>query len=103
MRFSSSLRLGLSICVLACASVQAQTPAPKEIAVHAGRLIDVRNGQVTKDAYIVIQGKRIKAISTSAPSGDTVIDMSRFTIVPGLIDCLRTSFRTRQRSRKANT
>lgn len=87
MRLSSSLRLGLSLCFLACISAQAETAASKEIAVHAGRLIDVRSGQVTKDAYIVIQGDRIKAISSSAPSGDAVIDMSRYTIVPGLIDC----------------
>ena len=66
---------------------QAQTTAPKEVAVHAGRLIDVRSGQVTNNAYVVIQGDRIKAITNSAPQGDAVIDMSRYTIVPGLIDC----------------
>jgi imidazolonepropionase-like amidohydrolase len=69
-----------------CLTCNAQTPAPKEIAVHASRLIDVRSGQATKDAYVVIQGERIKAIATSAPAGDAVIDMSRYTIVPGLID-----------------
>jgi imidazolonepropionase-like amidohydrolase len=80
-------------CLLLCIStiaifrVEAQTPAPKEIAVHAGRLIDVRSGQVTQDAYIVIQGERIKGISNNAPAGDVVIDMSRYTLVPGLIDC----------------
>jgi imidazolonepropionase-like amidohydrolase len=66
---------------------QAQAPASKEIAVHAGHLIDVRTGQVAKDAYIVIEGERIKAIANTAPAGDTIIDMSGYTIVPGLIDC----------------
>ena len=64
----------------------AQTPAPKEIAVHAGRLIDVRTGQVTQDAYIVVKGERIESIGTSAPQGVAVVDMSKYTIVPGLID-----------------
>jgi imidazolonepropionase-like amidohydrolase len=73
--------------IITTANTQAQTPPPKEITVHAGRLIDVRNGQVTNDAYIVIQGDRIKSIATSAPSGDTVIDMTKYTLVPGLIDC----------------
>jgi len=81
------LRLSFAFSAIACIVVQAQVSPSKEIAVHAGRLIDVRNGQVTKDAYVLIQDERIKAITTSAPKGDAVIDMSRYTIVPGLIDC----------------
>jgi imidazolonepropionase-like amidohydrolase len=81
------LRLSFAFTAIACIVVQAQVSPSKEIAVHAGRLIDVRNGQVTKDAYVLIQDERIKAITTSAPKGDAVIDMSRYTIVPGLIDC----------------
>jgi imidazolonepropionase-like amidohydrolase len=87
VRSDNRLRFLSILCALACFAVQAQSATPKELAVHAGRLIDVRNGQVTKDAYILIQGDRIKAIATSAPKNDTVIDMSRYTIVPGLIDC----------------
>ena len=61
-------------------------PAPKQIAVHAGRLIDVRSGQVTNDAYILISGERIVSVGTTAPSGVSIVDMSKFTIVPGLVD-----------------
>jgi len=71
----------------ACFTAHSQTVSPKEIAVHGERLIDVRTGQVTKDAYILIQDNRIKAIRTSAPQDDLIIDMSKYTIVPGLIDC----------------
>jgi imidazolonepropionase-like amidohydrolase len=81
------LCLLLAFSASACLTLRAQTPAPKEIAVHAGRLIDVRSGQITKDAYIVVQGDRVKAISTTAPKDDAIIDMSKYTIVPGLIDC----------------
>ena len=62
-----------------------QTP-PKQFAVHAGRLIDVRSGQVTNDAYILVSGERIVSVGTSAPSGVSIVDMSKFTIVPGLVD-----------------
>lgn len=54
--------------------------------VHAGRLIDVRNGHVARDAYVQIEGGRIVAVSGSAPAGVEVIDLSGYTVVPGLID-----------------
>jgi imidazolonepropionase-like amidohydrolase len=63
----------------------AQT-APRQFAVHAGRLIDVRSGQVTSDAYILVSGERIVSVGTSAPAGVAIVDMGKFTIVPGLID-----------------
>ncbi len=87
MSSKNPLCLLLAFFTIACAAVRAQNPAPKEIVVHAGRLIDVRSGQVTNDAYVVVQGDRVKAISTAPPAGDPVIDMSKYTIVPGLIDC----------------
>ena len=78
--------------VFATAPFQAQqTSAAKTQVVHAGKLIDVRTGQVTTDAYITVVGEKIAAISSSPPAGNTtgdnrVIDMSHYTIVPGLID-----------------
>jgi imidazolonepropionase-like amidohydrolase len=75
-----------AVCiVLLNISAQAQ-PAPKQIAVHAGRLIDVRSGQVTNDAYILISGERIVSVGTTPPSGVKIVDMSKFTLVPGLVD-----------------
>ncbi len=55
-------------------------------AVHAGRLIDVRTGRVTNNAYILIAKDRILRIADSAPAGISIIDLSRYTVVPGLID-----------------
>jgi imidazolonepropionase-like amidohydrolase len=54
---------------------------PKQFAIHAGRLIDVRTGEVTKDAYILISGERIVSIGATAPVGVSIVDMSKFTIV----------------------
>ena len=56
------------------------------LAVRAGRLIDVRSGKVSNDAYIVIAKDRIVRIADSAPTGVRVIDLSKYTVVPGLID-----------------
>ncbi|MGH9545343.1 MAG: amidohydrolase family protein [Terriglobales bacterium] len=73
-----------------CLGVQAsaeQGPAQATSAVRAGRLIDVRTGRATANAYIVIAKDRILRIADSAPPGIPTIDLSRYTVVPGLIDC----------------
>ena len=80
------------VTVFATVPSQAQqTSAAKTQIIHAGKLIDVRTGHLAADAYITVVGERIAAISMSPPAGGTtgdnpVIDMSRYTIVPGLID-----------------
>jgi imidazolonepropionase-like amidohydrolase len=76
----------LAVCIVLLNINTHAQPAPKQIAVHAGRLIDVRNGQVTNDAYILISGERIVSVGTTAPSGVSIVDMSKFTLVPGLVD-----------------
>jgi imidazolonepropionase-like amidohydrolase len=64
---------------------QQETPVPT-FAVHAGRLIDVRSGNVSTNAYILVAKDRIVRIVDSAPAGMRVIDLSKYTVVPGLID-----------------
>jgi len=60
-----------------------ETPS---IAIRAGRLIDVRSGKVSSNSYIVIGKDRIVRIADSAPAAIKIIDLSKYTIVPGLID-----------------
>jgi imidazolonepropionase-like amidohydrolase len=52
--------------------------------------VDVEGGVVRRDRLIVIRGDRIEAIQPGAsrpPTGARVIDLSRYTVLPGLIDC----------------
>ena len=68
----------------------AQTAAPEIMAIRAGRLVDVDKGEVLRDRMIVVRGDRIEAIqpaSAKVPAGARVIDLSKYTVVPGLIDC----------------
>lgn len=64
---------------------QAQTTA-----VRAGRLFDPKSGQMMSNQVVLIQGERITqvgpAASVSIPAGARVIDLSRATVLPGLID-----------------
>ncbi len=64
---------------------QPANPSPT-LAVHAGRLIDVRTGKVATSAYILVAKDRILRLADSAPDGVRVVDLSKYTVVPGLID-----------------
>src|SRR5689334_3582854 len=59
-------------------------------AVRAGRLFDSKSGELLSNQVVLIQGGRIStagpASSVSIPSGAKVIDLSRATVLPGLID-----------------
>jgi imidazolonepropionase-like amidohydrolase len=72
-------------CVAGILHAQQETLVPT-FAVHAGRLIDVRSGKVSTHAYILVAKDRIVRIVDSAPAGMRVIDLSKYTVVPGLID-----------------
>jgi imidazolonepropionase-like amidohydrolase len=87
--------IGLALlCLLAAIASQAQQAStPREIAVKAGRVLDVRTGKYAENQIIWIEGDRIKAVGTEAelkskiPSSATTVDLSGETVLPGLIDC----------------
>jgi imidazolonepropionase-like amidohydrolase len=73
---------------LAAGCAHAQQPGQPAVtqAVLAGKLIDVRTGQVRAHAYILIAGDRVQSIADAAPQGVPVTDLSAYTVLPGLID-----------------
>jgi imidazolonepropionase-like amidohydrolase len=81
-------RIVLSLSVLHVSAGLAQQPSAPAVnqAVLAGKLIDVRTGNVRTRAYIVIAGDRVQSIADAAPTGVPVIDLSAYTVLPGLID-----------------
>jgi imidazolonepropionase-like amidohydrolase len=86
---SRRVRFTAGVCFLLCflaALVPAQQEPVATSAVRAGRLIDVRTGRVSTNAYILIAKDRILRIADSAPAGISTVDLSRYTVVPGLID-----------------
>ncbi|HZP48645.1 MAG TPA: amidohydrolase family protein [Vicinamibacterales bacterium] len=60
-------------------------PSLALIALLVGKLVD-GSGHVTPNAVIVVDGERIVSVGTSAPPNAEVIDLRRYTVVPGLID-----------------
>lgn len=57
--------------------------------VHAGRMIDVLHKDVRTRVSILIQQDRITAVQDGfvSPEGAQIIDLSKETVLPGLIDC----------------
>jgi len=85
------LGLVLAASVILPAHATPQSPeAPQVTAIRAGRLVDVESGVVRRDQLVVIRGDRIEAVqpgATRPPAGAKLIDLSRYTVLPGLIDC----------------
>jgi imidazolonepropionase-like amidohydrolase len=69
------------------------TQPPKVVFIKAGRLIDVRAGRVLENQGILVEGERIKTVGPIAtvektvPSTAQVIDLLKYTVLPGLADC----------------
>jgi imidazolonepropionase-like amidohydrolase len=57
--------------------------------IRAGKLIDVAAGRVLANQIIVIRGTKIDAVGANltVPDGAQVIDLSKMTVLPGLVDC----------------
>jgi imidazolonepropionase-like amidohydrolase len=69
---------------------QAPPPSAQVTVIRAGTLIDGKSGKPRRDQVILIRGNRIESVSDAAgaqiPAGATVIDLSKETVLPGLID-----------------
>jgi len=67
-----------------------QSPPAQGVAIRAGRLFDSKTGAMLKDQVILIKGDRITSVGPadhiSIPPGAVAIDLSRATVLPGLID-----------------
>ena len=59
------------------------------VAVKAGRLVDADSGSVKENVTILIRDGRFAAVGpdVAIPAGAKVIDLSKMTVLPGLIDC----------------
>ena len=71
------------LCCLACTAVAQVT------VIKAGRLVDPDEGTVLTDQVIVIRANKFEAVgkNLAIPQDATVIDLSKMTVLPGLINC----------------
>jgi len=67
---------------------QSSSPAPKRIAIRAGRLIDCKSDSPIANALILIEGDKILSVTPGGlpPAGVELIDLSNATVLPGFVD-----------------
>lgn len=82
------LNLGASAARAQAPQEPPPLPGPKTTAVRAGRLIDPETGTAATNQIILVVGETIKEVgpNVSIPAGAEVIDLSRYTVLPGLVD-----------------
>jgi imidazolonepropionase-like amidohydrolase len=80
------MKLHLPILLALIATVPAQSP--QTTAIKAGRLIDPETATVSLNQVILVQAGRITAVGANlpVPPGAEVIDLSKATVLPGLVD-----------------
>src|SRR6202166_4128428 len=88
MKMKRCLIAGLWLFVSLGAAGAQSSPAPKVVAIRAGRLLDVKTGKTLSNQVIVIQDEKNVSVgsSTQIPAGALTINLSNGTVLPGLID-----------------
>ena len=80
----------LAVCAITPKTAQAQSNITKRTLIRAGRVLDVRTGELRANQAVVIEGDKIAhigAVSEAKPAaGDITIDLPEATLLPGLID-----------------
>jgi imidazolonepropionase-like amidohydrolase len=76
---------------MSAAAQQKDNRAPDSwTVIRAGSLIDGKSDKPRHDQLIIVHGTRIESVGDAAtakiPAGATVIDLSKATVLPGLID-----------------
>lgn len=65
------------------------TSVAQKTYLHCGQLVDVKTGKMLSSVTIVVEGRTITDIQKgyiTSGSGDKVIDLKKYTVMPGLID-----------------
>ena len=68
---------------------QQTLPSSQVTVIRAGKLVNVDAGRVLTNQMLLVRGGKIEAVgeNLAVPAGATVIDLSKMTVLPGLIDC----------------
>jgi imidazolonepropionase-like amidohydrolase len=73
----------LSLSLFYCLTLAAQ----KTILIKCGKLLDSKTGVVTEKQNIFIRGNQVVSIGTATIQADSIIDLSSYFVMPGMIDC----------------
>jgi imidazolonepropionase-like amidohydrolase len=90
MKFLHRIEILLLAVGISASAQQTPTPAPALTVIRAGTLIDGKSDTPRHNVVIVVRGNRVESVGDAAtakiPAGTAVIDLSKATVLPGLID-----------------
>ncbi len=75
---------------LLCSFILLQLAAQKTIAIKCGSLLDTKSGQVLQNQTILVKDNKIESVVATKSfiqKTDSIIDLSSYFVLPGLIDC----------------
>jgi imidazolonepropionase-like amidohydrolase len=83
--------IGLAVLLLPAGSTtRAQSQNSQIVAIRAGHLFDSKAGKMLDNQVVLVDGEKITAVGSAdqvqIPAGAQVIDLSKATVLPGLID-----------------
>ena len=91
---------GPTPCVGSDGGVEQCPPAPRVVAIRAGRLFDSKSGQMRTKQVVIVSGERITEVGPQGqvkiPEGASIVDLREATVLPGLIDAHTHMFNTRK-------
>ncbi len=61
--------------------------AQKTILIKCGKLLDTKTGTVLEKQNVLIKGNTVVSVGANTTKADTIIDLSDYFVLPGLIDC----------------
>ena len=83
--------IGLVVLLLSAGlTTRAQSQSSQMVAIRAGHLFDSKAGKMLDNQVVLVDGEKITAVGSAdqvqIPAGAQVIDLSKATVLPGLID-----------------
>src|SRR5246500_602417 len=90
MHLTKQRKIYMCLILLQISALAASAQQSTRTLIRTGHLLDVKTGSEPAAQTIIVTGDRITAIaptaSTPKQSGDTEIDLTKYTVLPGMID-----------------
>src|ERR1700675_2567126 len=90
VKIARRIAANVAVAFFIALAAQAQTQTPPVIAIRAGHLFDSKSGKLLNNQVILVKEEKIFAVGAAdavqIPSDAQIIDLSKNTVLPGLID-----------------
>jgi imidazolonepropionase-like amidohydrolase len=88
MSRGTAIVVAFAASALSAQAAETPAPAPPQVVLRCGRLIDGKSQAAAVNAVVLVEGDRIKQVGSglAVPAGARMVDLGGFTCLPGLID-----------------